>query len=63
MKEYLKIKGEEVLSKRYGNADVHFDILSSNSWPIQQQDSEKLQIPPLVARMHSDFETYYKSRN
>ena len=42
MKEYLKVKGEETLSTKYGGADVHMHVLSSNSWPIQQQDNEKL---------------------
>lgn len=60
MREYLKVKGD-TLSEKYSGAEVNFHVLSSNSWPIQQ--NVKSNLPHLIGRIQDDFDMYYKNRN
>lgn len=43
MKEYLKMKGEE-LEANYKGIDCHFYVLSQSSWPITTQYQATLPI-------------------
>lgn len=56
MREYLKVKGDS-LSDKYDGAEVNFHVLSSNSWPIQQ--NVKCVLPRLIGSIQDDFDKYY----
>ena len=60
MREYLKVKGDS-LTEKYHGAEVNFHVLSSNSWPIQQ--NVNCVLPRLIGSIQDDFDTYYKNRN
>ena len=58
MREYLKAKEDRELDS---SVEVNFHVLSSNSWPIQQ--NVKCNIPVLIQRIQDDFDLYYKNKN
>jgi cullin 4 len=60
MQEYKMVRGGT--QPQESDIETHFYVLSKASWPVSTQE-QKVQIPPYLADLQSDFEKCYVSRH